>query len=117
MNNLNDYITEYIEYCQFRKRLDYKTIKAYSIDLKQYTHFSSELPSCLSKNTVDQYITNLHKQFKPKTVKRKIASLKAFFRYLEYQELFVFENQSSYPRQYLFIPFSHFYLLCMPKRS
>lgn len=35
MNNLNDYITEYIEYCQFRKRLDYKTIKAYSIDLKQ----------------------------------------------------------------------------------
>ena len=47
MNNLNDYITEYIEYCQFRKRLDYKTIKAYSIDLKQYTHFSSELPSCL----------------------------------------------------------------------
>lgn len=87
MNNLNDFITEYIEYCQFRKRLDYKTIKAYSIDLKQYTHFSSELPSCLSKNTVDQYITNLHKQFKPKTVKRKIASLKAFFRYLEYQEL------------------------------
>jgi predicted Zn-dependent peptidase len=30
---------------------------------------------------------DLHKQFKPKTVKRKIASLKAFFRYLEYQEL------------------------------
>lgn len=78
---------EYIEYCEFRKRLDAKTIKAYRIDLKQYSHFSSDLPVCLSKNTLDQFITNLHKQYKPKTVKRKIASLKAFFHYLEYKEL------------------------------
>ena len=87
MNNLNDYITEYIEYCQYRKRLDFKTLKAYHIDLKQYSLFSSELPTCLSKETLDLYITNLHKQFKPKTIKRKIASLKAFFHYLEYREL------------------------------
>lgn len=87
MNNLNDYITEYIEYCQYRKRLDAKTLKAYRIDLKQYSLFSSELPASLSRNTLDQYITILHKQFKPKTVKRKIASLKAFFHYLEYREL------------------------------
>lgn len=87
MNNLNDYIVDYIEYCQYRKRLDAKTLKAYRIDLKQYNTFSSELPICLSKDTLDQYITNLHKQYKPKTVKRKIASLKAFFHYLEYREL------------------------------
>ena len=87
MKNLNDYITEYIEYCQYRKRLDVKTLKAYLIDLKQYSLFSSELPTCLSRETLDLYITNLHKQFKPKTIKRKIASLKAFFHYLEYREL------------------------------
>ena len=87
MKNLNDYITEYIEYCQYRKRLDVKTLKAYHIDLKQYSLFSSELPTCLSRETLDLYITNLHKQFKPKTIKRKIASLKAFFHYLEYREL------------------------------
>lgn len=29
----------------------------------------------------------MHKQYKPKTVKRKIASLKAFFHYLEYKDL------------------------------
>lgn len=46
--------------------------------------FSSELPF-LSKNTLDCFITTLHKQYKPKTIKRKIASLKAFFHYLEYQ--------------------------------
>lgn len=87
MNNLNDYIAEYIEYCQHRKRLDTKTIKAYRIDLKQYNNFSSELSTCLSKDILDQYITHLHKQYKPKTVKRKIASLKAFFHYLEYREV------------------------------
>lgn len=87
MSTLDNYITEYLEYCQYRKRLDEKTLKAYRIDLKQYTLFSSVLPACLSKDTLDQYITDLHKQFKPKTVKRKIASLKAFFHYLEYREL------------------------------
>lgn len=86
MNNLNEYIEEYIEYCKFRKRLDKKTLKAYSIDLKQYADFSSD-SSYMSKNTLDQFITILHKQYKPKTVKRKIASLKAFFHYMEYQEL------------------------------
>ena len=31
MNTLNNYITQYIEHCQYRKRLDYKTLKAYQI--------------------------------------------------------------------------------------
>lgn len=94
MNNLNHYITEYLEYCEYRKRLDVKTLKAYRIDLKQYSNFSSVLSECLSKDTLDQFITNLHKQYKPKTIKRKIASLKAFFHYLEYKELLV-ENPFS----------------------
>jgi len=37
--------------------------------------------------TVDKYITDLQKQYEPKTVKRKTASLKAFFHYLEYKEI------------------------------
>lgn len=87
MTTLNDYIMEYIEYCEYRKRLDAKTLKAYRIDLKQYQNFCQDFFDPLSKNTVDRFITNLHKQYKPKTVKRKIASLKAFFHYLEYKEL------------------------------
>lgn len=39
MNTLNDYIMEYLEYCEYRKRLDKKTLKAYRIDLKQYNAF------------------------------------------------------------------------------
>lgn len=86
MNTLNNYINTYLEYCKFRKRLDTKTLKAYTIDLKQYANFCTSLHSTdsLSRNTIDQFITTLHKQYKPKTVKRKIATLKAFFHYLEY---------------------------------
>ena len=86
MNTLNDYTSTYLEHCKFRKRLDAKTLKAYTIDLKQYADFCTFLPSpnYQSRNTIEQFITFLHKQYKPKTVKRKLATLKAFFHYLEY---------------------------------
>lgn len=91
MNTLDTCIKEYVEYCEYRKRLDAKTLKAYQIDLKQYESFCvcicDRLPDCFSKDTVDTFITGLHKQYKPKTVKRKIASLKAFFHYMEYREV------------------------------
>ena len=87
MNTLNNYITEYIEYCEYRKRLDSKTLKAYKIDLKQYEDFCTGLSDFFDKSVVDSFITSLHKQYKPKTVKRKIASLKAFFHHMEYREV------------------------------
>mgnify|MGYP002509974264 FL=1 len=87
MNTLKSYISKYIEYCEYRKRLDSKTLKAYKIDLKQFEIFCTNLSDCFAKNVVDDFITNLHKQYKPKTVKRKIASLKAFFHHMEYKEL------------------------------
>ena len=86
MDTIDRRITEYIEYCQFRKRLDKKTLKSYGIDLHQYELYCSKVPDYTSKDTLDHYITELHKQYKPKTVKRKIASLKAFFHYLNYKE-------------------------------
>lgn len=94
MNILNNHIAEYIEYCEYRKRLDSKTLKAYRIDLRQFEVFCINLPDCFAKSAVDDFITSLHKQYKPKTVKRKIASLKAFFHYMEYRELLT-ENPFS----------------------
>ena len=63
-------------------------MKAYRIDLRQ---FSEQIPVInIAENTsktLEQYIVRLHEQYKPKTVKRKIASVKALFRYLEYQDI------------------------------
>ena len=86
MNNLNEQITEYLAYCECRKHLDSKTLKAYRIDLKQYELFCSGLADHTSRITVDSFITELHRQYKTKTIKRKIASLKAFFHHMVYRE-------------------------------
>lgn len=88
MNNLQTYINSYMDYCQNQKRLDSKTLKAYRIDLRQfYIQFPSADISAISPDKLEGYIAALHRTYRPKTVKRKIASLKAFFHYLEYREI------------------------------
>lgn len=77
-------VKKYLEYCQFRKELDRNTLKAYKIDLRQFFEYVSDFPN---KDKIEDYITNLHKKFKQKAIKRKIASLKAFYNYLEEREL------------------------------
>ena len=91
MNNLQDTINTYLIFCQFQKRLDRKTLKAYRIDLKQYKEYTTnDFDAAISIPKLENYISTLHINFKPKTVKRKIASLKAFFHYLEYRDLITF---------------------------
>jgi Site-specific recombinase XerD len=78
---------EYLEYCEYRKRLDKKTLKAYHIDLKQYDNYIANDGDFSQKTVLDTYITALHKKYKSKTVKRKIASLKAFYHHLAYKDI------------------------------
>ena len=99
-----------------QKRLDEKTQKAYKIDLEQFCALTfSTATTEITSETIEDYIAKLHQQYKPKTVRRKIASLKAFFHYLEYKNIFTTkwnQNQSYYSKQPLFlmytsIPMSH----------
>lgn len=88
MMNLTHSAKAYLEYCTTQKRLDNKTIKAYGIDLKQFCNFiPPDNVSDINSAQIESYIANLHKLYKPKTVKRKIASIKAFFHYLEYRDI------------------------------
>lgn len=79
MLNLTLQIQLFLNYCKSRKALNDKTIKAYTIDLRQFAECTN---NTFSKEIICHYIDTLHKQFKPKTVKRKIASVKAFTHYL-----------------------------------
>lgn len=81
-------ITNYLTFCKSQKCLDVKTIRAYKIDL---THFASTMPAetslyDIASRQIESYIAHLHSIYKPKTTKRKIASLKAFFHYCEFYE-------------------------------
>ena len=88
MNTLQKQLNNYLEFCQFQKRLDSKTLKAYRIDLAQFVRqVSVDNISTITPDILEKYIATLHQTYKPKTAKRKIASLKAFFHYLEYKDL------------------------------
>lgn len=90
MKNLQDIIKDYLTFCKSQKRLDSKTLKAYSIDLKQFAAFLT--PNyvnnvlLINREVLENFIAFLHNSYKPKTVKRKLASLKAFFHFLEYRD-------------------------------
>ncbi len=90
MNDLQTHMAHYLEYCRCQKRLDAKTLKAYRIDLAQFQAgmAGASIPE-ITHHTLEGFIASLHQKYKPKTVKRKIASIKSLFRYLEYKEIIV----------------------------
>lgn len=87
MNNQRKLMEEYLHYGLKQRKLDEKTIRAYRIDLGQFSEFCVQKELVTSKEIIRQYILHLHETYKQKTVKRKIASLKAFYSYLEEEEI------------------------------
>lgn len=87
MDTMRKHIENYLEYCSTQKCLDEKTLKAYRIDLRQ---FCEQVPVAqiaqVTPLLLETYIAGLHQRYKPRTVKRKIASVKALFHYFEYRE-------------------------------
>lgn len=84
---LNEEINKYLHYCKFQKELDDKTIKAYRADLEQFIALLGGIGDDLDKEKLNSYLQYLHRSYKQKTVKRKIASVKALFHYLEEEEI------------------------------
>lgn len=78
----------YIDFCITQKRLDSKTIKAYNIDLFQFKEIIGDIPvENINTDILEKYIAILNSKYKAKTVKRKIASVKALFHFFEYKEI------------------------------
>lgn len=88
MHDLQTHIKNYLEYCNTQKCLDEKMLKAYRIDLRQFSEQLS-IPDVteITSSELETYIAGLHQKYKPKTAKRKIASVKALIHYLEYKEI------------------------------
>ena len=103
MQTLQHWISRYLLDCQYQKGLDSKTLKAYRIDLAQFSALVGKRNLELTREGVMEYIADLHQQYRPKTIRRKIASIKAFCGYLEYEEL-IKENPFSRLRLKLSAP-------------
>jgi len=85
-------IHDYLAQCSNIKKLEPLTLKAYTGDLKQFYEFAglkASLVPQLDKALVLSYIEEISKKYTAKSLKRKIASIKAFFNYLEFEDLIV----------------------------
>lgn len=84
---LHEQIKLYLDDCRYMKGLSEKTIKAYSIDLKQFESFTKDIDEWFTKPTLEKYIKETYIRYKPRSAKRKIACMKAFFHHLELEEI------------------------------
>lgn len=84
-------ISQFLFHCQYEKNLSPKTLKAYSIDLKQFrAYLETELHltelAQIDKVALRAYIKSLFGPLAEKSVKRKVATLKALFHHLERED-------------------------------
>ena len=77
METLRSLIEQYLDAAACEKKLSPDTIKAYRIDLKQFAEFADD--TMVNKEALSQYIKYLNQQFAPRSVKRKLASVRAFY--------------------------------------
>lgn len=77
MKALSDSIAEYLEACHYERKLAPDTLKAYRIDLRQFSEFVENMWP--DRNTLSSYIKYLNQNFAPRSVKRKLASVRAFY--------------------------------------
>src|SRR5436853_7803795 len=93
MNTIQSIIKEFISHCMYEKNLSEKTVKAYRIDLMQFTkiliekNFSVEITQ-INKAEIRAFLESIA-SLKPKSIKRKIATVKAMFNYLEFEDRIV----------------------------
>lgn len=81
MQILSALISDYLEIGKYEKQLSPDTIKAYRIDLRQFLDFTGG--EWADRNMLNQYIKYLNQHFAPRSAKRKLASVRAFYHEME----------------------------------
>jgi integrase/recombinase XerD len=85
-------VSQFLSHCRYEKNLSPKTIRAYSIDLRQFLDFlgtreEGATVAAVDKTVLRDYIRVLFEGSAEKTVKRKVATLKAWFNFLDREDL------------------------------
>ena len=82
--NITQLIEDFLWHCRFEKNLDMKTIKAYQTDLKQFSRQCEDNGKIedINKHEIKSYLQRLS-SFEYKTIKRKLATLRAMLNYCE----------------------------------
>lgn len=92
MHTVIESIHGYLDYCEKQKRLSKNTLRAYRIDFSQFITFlnteclDQKEASKISKEDIKKYVNQITAIYAPRTCKRKIACIKAFFNYMEFED-------------------------------
>jgi integrase/recombinase XerD len=88
---LADAISQFLFHCRYEKNLNPKTLKAYATDLRQMAEFigrESPPPAIdgIDRAVLREYIRQLHATFAERSLKRKVATMKSLFHFLERED-------------------------------
>lgn len=86
--NLSDAIGVFLQHCRLERGLSELTLNAYKLDLCQFQQQQDRmlLVTGIDKLVIRAYLGYLDTKYKPRSIKRKLASLKSFFTFLEQEE-------------------------------
>lgn len=85
-------ISDFLLHCRHEKNLSTKTLKAYATDLRQLSEFLTctcdvEAVASIGKAELRGYVHHLHTFLAPKSLLRKIATMKSLFHFLEREDV------------------------------
>ncbi|WP_415717031.1 tyrosine-type recombinase/integrase [Maridesulfovibrio sp.] len=86
----NHAIKSFLKYCSLERALSPLTLNAYQKDLDQFksiTTAESYDVKDIDKELIRSYLYVINDRYKPKTLKRKLATLKSFFNFLEREDI------------------------------
>ena len=81
------YLPSFLDYLRFEKRYSEHTMVAYQGDLKQFSGFLKEIgvedELTISPKTIRNWLVWMHhNNYKPRTIHRKVASVKVYYKHL-----------------------------------
>jgi integrase/recombinase XerD len=88
---LADAISQFLFHCRYEKNLNPKTLKAYATDLRQMSEFLARDHTAAGVEQIDravlrEYIRHLHAMLAERSLKRKVATMKSLFHFLERED-------------------------------
>ncbi len=84
------HLNHFLSHCKTEKKLSEKTIEAYTSDLKQFKKYIKEEFDLqdfglIQREHIKKHLVHINK-YAPRTIKRKIATLKVFYGHLQYED-------------------------------
>src|ERR1051325_8288133 len=86
MQTITDAITAFLSHCELDRNFSAHTVKAYRLDLGQFARFHLKVRdrdlAAVTRHDIREF-TRALSRYKPRTQRRKLATLKSFFGFLE----------------------------------